>query len=146
MKHIITRAVNSKEYGNSQSSVLLEMIFDDLVVLLSFLHQTQKKGLLHEPFLFTNQIDYLDSIWHHFILHTKLYHDFCQQKFGEYLHHEPMSSGVGALKEDQKKFEETIHGQMNLLESALGQDFVNKIFFLYPELLKRGRQDDFKTN
>lgn len=138
MKYIITRAVNFKEFCNSQPSVLMEMMFDDLVVLLKFLHRAQKEGLLSEPFFFTNQIDYLDSIWHHFVLHTRLYHDFCLRELGEYLHHDPMPIAVDSSEENLKKTEEAIRVQMNLLENSLGQDFVNRIFFLYPELLKRG--------
>lgn len=138
MKYIITGVVNFKEFGNSQPSILMEMMFDDLVVLLKFLHRAQKERLLSEPFFFTNQIDYLDSIWHHFILHTRLYHDFCLREFGEYLHHEPMPIAVSSSEESLKKAKKAIREQMNLLENSLGQDFVNRIFFLYPELLKRG--------
>lgn len=30
----------------------------------------------------------LDELWHAFILHTRDYHDFCLQFFGEYVHHD----------------------------------------------------------
>jgi len=30
----------------------------------------------------------LDELWHCFILHTRDYHAFCQQFFGEYFHHD----------------------------------------------------------
>ena len=138
MKYAITRAVNFKEFGNSLPSGLIEMMFDDLVVLLKFLHRAQKEGLLIEPFFFTNQIDYLDSIWHHFILHTRLYYDFCMQELGEYMHHDPVPVAVSSSEENPKNAKEAISEQMSLLENHLGKDFVNRIFFIYPELLKRG--------
>jgi hypothetical protein len=31
----------------------------------------------------------VDSAWHEFILHTKLYAEFCEQAFGRFLHHSP---------------------------------------------------------
>jgi len=34
--------------------------------------------------------DAIDPFWHAHILHTKQYHAFCHQVFGEYVHHEPL--------------------------------------------------------
>lgn len=31
----------------------------------------------------------VDTAWHEFIAHTKLYEDFCQQAFGQFLYHTP---------------------------------------------------------
>lgn len=31
----------------------------------------------------------LDEMWHHFILHTRDYAEFCQKYFGRFLHHNP---------------------------------------------------------
>ena len=31
----------------------------------------------------------VDSAWHEFILHTKLYAEFCEQAFGRFMHHSP---------------------------------------------------------
>ncbi|MEK2644014.1 hypothetical protein [Bdellovibrio sp. BCCA] len=135
MKDIICKAVNFKDYQNSKSQTLIDMIFQDLLTLLRFVHKAQKGGLLNEPFFFTNQINYLDSIWHHFILHTKLYHDFCSSEFGEYLHHHPEALNVES-NENNISMEEVLKQQMTLLENHLGPEFVNRIFFIYPELLK----------
>lgn len=136
MKEIIVDAVNLRDFSNSKSSVLLEMIYEDLVTLLRFIHQSQAEGLLNKPFCFTNQINYLDSFWHHFILHTRLYQDFCQKEFGEYLHHDPEPSH--SSEDGNKKIDHpTIFlEQMEILEKSLGQEYVNRIYFLYPELLK----------
>lgn len=46
----------------------------------------------------------VDLAWHEFILCTKLYHSFCNDKFGKYIHHTP----GGDIKENQSKFKQTI--------------------------------------
>ncbi|ASD64302.1 hypothetical protein [Bdellovibrio bacteriovorus] len=135
MKSIIAKHVNGKEFSSLKSPVLLEMIFDDLILLLRFIHEAEKSGSLSGPFFFTNQIDYLDKTWHHFILHTKFYSDFCDREFGEYLHHSPETVCDNEGEVDGQMVAIALEQQMNLLESKMGVDFVNRIFFLYPELL-----------
>jgi hypothetical protein len=136
MKEIIVDAVNLRDFSNSKSPVLLEMIYEDMVTLLRFIHRSQAEGLLTQPFCFTNQINYMDSFWHHFILHTRLYLDFCQKEFGEYLHHEPGSSHFTSGKKTKLDHPAIFLEQMEILEKSLGQEYVNRIYFLYPELLK----------
>lgn len=138
MRSIIAKAVNLKEFGNSQPTPLIEMIFDDLVVLLKFIYKAQKEGSLAGPFLFTQKIDYLDNIWHHFILHTRLYEKFCMEQFGEFLHHEPESPDDVKTNHNSEKLRSVISKQIELLEKNLGKDFVSRVFFIYPDLLKRG--------
>ena len=36
----------------------------------------------------------VDCAWHEFILHTKLYGQFCEQAFGQFLHHSPAEAMV----------------------------------------------------
>lgn len=128
-------AVNFKEYRNAKPISLIEMMFDDLIKLLKFVHKARKEGLLTRPFFFTNQIDYLDLIWHQFILHTRLYQDFCEREFGEFLHHDPeLVNSVQSVQGFDTA--ELLAQQIDLLEASLGKEFVNRIFFLYPELLK----------
>lgn len=31
----------------------------------------------------------VDDVWHNFILHTRLYHEYCLINFGEFIHHNP---------------------------------------------------------
>ncbi len=33
--------------------------------------------------------DHLDKLWHTFILHSRLYTEFCTERYGRYLHHNP---------------------------------------------------------
>ncbi|AHI05748.1 hypothetical protein BDW_06210 [Bdellovibrio bacteriovorus W] len=136
MRKTIAQIVNVREFANTKPLVLLEMVYDDLVRLLRFIHRSQRSGSLKEPFYFTNRISYLDEMWHHFILQTRSYHEFCNKEFGEYLHHEvslPSNAGTG----ESIGSERIITSQMALLEAHLGADFIHRILFIYPELLKR---------
>ena len=38
----------------------------------------------------------VDAAWHEFILYTRLYQNFCQQAFGQFLHHTPVESMASA--------------------------------------------------
>lgn len=40
----------------------------------------------------TAPTDYIDNYWHHFILWTRAYTDFCVKIFGNYIHHCPAHS------------------------------------------------------
>jgi len=33
--------------------------------------------------------DHLDKLWHCFILHSRLYHEFCESRYQAHLHHNP---------------------------------------------------------
>lgn len=33
--------------------------------------------------------DHLDKLWHTFILHSRLYTEFCMERYGRYMHHNP---------------------------------------------------------
>ncbi|GEM_PF-4291649 len=135
MKQVIVSAVNTKEYQGMKSPVLLGLIYDDLVRLLKFIYNAQKQGSLIGSFCFTNQIAYLDLFWHQFILHTRLYSEFCQTELGGFLHHdpEPESKESGAVGTVQA---EVFIEQLNLLEKDMGKEFAQRVFFIYPELLK----------
>lgn len=136
MKKTIAQIVNLREFANTKPLILLETFYEDLVLLLRFIYQAQTNGSLKEPFYFTNQISYLDEMWHHFILQTRDYHQFCHEEFGEYFHHEAsLPSDIST--EGSGGDEKNIVSQMTLLEEQLGADFVHRILFIYPELLKR---------
>lgn len=59
-------------------------IHDDL---LGYLDEGQAiKSKDHSPSLI------VDEAWHSFILHTKLYYDFCKSRYGTFVHHFPTGS------------------------------------------------------
>ena len=43
----------------------------------------------------------VDTAWHEFILHTKIYQDFCENAFGYFLHHTP-AEGMNRVTQVQK--------------------------------------------
>lgn len=49
------------------------------------MNSTYRSGIISMP----SRI--VDVVWHEFILHTRDYHNFCQQGFGYYFHHNPFS-------------------------------------------------------
>lgn len=52
--------------------------------LLDYLDAGRKiKSKAHRPTMI------VDEAWHNFILHTKLYSDFCFSRYGEFIHHFP---------------------------------------------------------
>ncbi|MCG8092812.1 MAG: hypothetical protein JAZ17_04140 [Candidatus Thiodiazotropha endolucinida] len=36
----------------------------------------------------------VDNAWHHFILHTKDYSDYCRSKYAAFIHHVPLKSSI----------------------------------------------------
>jgi len=39
----------------------------------------------------------VDLVWHEFILFTKYYHNFCNKKYGRYIHHTPSDKSSPSL-------------------------------------------------
>lgn len=56
--------------------------------MLAFLDMAAEGGGPHVP---TRRID---AAWHAFILHTRDYTDYCERRFGGYLHHQPRSTAA----------------------------------------------------
>ncbi len=48
----------------------------------------------------------VDEVWHQFILFTPQYHEFCEQMFGEYLHHVPKTSFAPVPSEHKRNLRE----------------------------------------
>lgn len=64
--------------------------FQDLLAWL-WLHQHRK--IHHKNTWMFGPLLILDTVWHHFILHTRDYHAFCAHFFGEYIHHDVEPAG-----------------------------------------------------
>jgi hypothetical protein len=39
----------------------------------------------------------IDEAWHEFILHTKLYAEYCFERFGRFIHHVPEKNITGSI-------------------------------------------------
>lgn len=70
-----------KEVNGEQAKVL----FKDLLAWLWLHAYRQAKGC---KTYFFGPLLILDTLWHAFILHTRVYHTFCMDYFGEYIHHD----------------------------------------------------------
>ncbi|MFS4460547.1 hypothetical protein [Bdellovibrio sp. HCB2-146] len=136
MNTIIIKSMIKKNMVPGNSHLLGEMVFNDLLRLLKFIHTATKDGALTQDFIFNQQIDYLDEIWHLFILHTREYYQYCQEQFGEIIHHSPYSEEVfsGDQQDHENTFAEVSKQQFNLLVSYEGKDFVDRLFFQYPNI------------
>lgn len=65
----------------------------------------------------------LDRLWHCFILHTRAYHRFCTELFGEYYHHD-----VEPLGQEHSLDQAELEDFLNDCFSVLGEDFVDRYF------------------
>ena len=119
----------------SVSHQIAEAIFEDLVLLLKQVYQWQKAGLLTEPFLFTSDISYLDLLWHEMILNTRYYQQFCQDHFGEFLHHDPLADDLVQASTQELNFEKVGH-QIESLAQQLGDEFILRIYQDYPRVIQ----------
>ena len=66
----------------------------------------------------------LDPAWHGHILHTKQYMSFCDEAFGEYLHHQPLNhADTDAVDHIDKLYEHTSATYQKMFS------YVNRRFF-----------------
>lgn len=84
----ITKAIQS-------TSITPQLALEEVLKFLFLIH---KHNTVLTPSL------NVDLAWHEFILCTRLYHAFCDQHFGRYIHHSP----GGDERENEKKFLNTI--------------------------------------
>lgn len=75
-------------------------------------------------------ISILDDVWHIFILHTKEYSDFCEQFFGQYLHHWPSNQQESKLLGEH--FEQIQLTQLEYICDTLGPETGDLWFNQYP--------------
>lgn len=71
----------------------------------------------------------IDEMWHEFILFTQDYMDFCQQYFGEYLHHLPNLPVTMPLTPEQT--EQEVDKLLSYVYDHLGEETVRVWFASY---------------
>jgi hypothetical protein len=90
LKHVLAYKNNAlisyfchhhKDVGTKEATQL----FEDLLAWLWL--NAYRKTKAQDTYLFGPLLK-LDDLWHAFILHTRAYHTFCNDYFGEYFHHE----------------------------------------------------------
>jgi hypothetical protein len=109
----------------------------------------EKKGF---RMFIDNSLIIIDEMWHNFILHTRLYQKFCNEKLNLFIHHEPTPPKervVGFDSEDekqkyQKQQEEKLTEQLSYIYDKLGADTVSKWYEEFPERFNREKISNLK--
>lgn len=68
----------------------------------------------------------IDEYWHTYILDTRLYRTFCQDKLGFFIDHSPSSPGFQLPNQEETEL------QLNYIWDVLGEDTITKWYEEYP--------------
>lgn len=98
----------------------------------------EKKGF---RLFIDNSLMIIDEMWHNFILHTRAYQKFCNEKLNLFVHHEPTPSSEKIIgfdsEEEKEKFqsqqEERLSQQLSYIYDKLGAETVSKWYEEFPE-------------
>ncbi|WKV12277.1 hypothetical protein [Marivirga harenae] len=88
-----------------------------------------------------NSLMIIDEMWHNFILHTRFYQKFCQEKLNLFVHHEPTPASekiIGFDSDEEKQSfqqqqEERLSQQLSYIYDKLGAETVSKWYEEFPE-------------
>lgn len=110
-------------------------IFKETLKFLWFCQLSKSKSL----FTIDTSLIVIDEMWHHFILCTRDYFDFCDRYFGRYLHHTPTKKQEKIEFEESKKstaFEENHYSKKKEkyeeVFDIIGDENFIKWFHVYP--------------
>ncbi|WKK73621.2 hypothetical protein QYS49_16960 [Marivirga salinae] len=109
----------------------------------------EKKGF---RLFIDNSLLIIDEMWHNFILHTRIYQKFCNEKLNLFVHHEPTPASekiIGFDSEVEKhKFqneqEEKLSQQLSYIYDKLGAETVSKWYEEFPEKFNEEKIHDLK--
>lgn len=68
----------------------------------------------------------IDEFWHTFILHTRVYEEFCKNYFGTFIHHKPSTPDFVPLSLDETE------KQLEYICDVVGEDTMTKWYEEYP--------------
>lgn len=113
-----------------------EEIFQDLMRFFwaGRMHEHDRKmnpqdESLNFIYIMDEEMKSIDLMWHIFLLYTKDYMNFCQEYFGEYLHHLP--DVVEKLEDDVTKFEDNLGKFLSYTYDRLGEDVIRRWYAAY---------------
>ncbi len=119
---------DNPEYANQGNQ-----IFEDLMIFFWASNQhsiDQKENLNNKDLDFVYIMDekmlQIDRMWHVFLLFTKDYMDFCEEYFGEYIHHLP--DIVPGMEKSEKDFEVNLERFLNYNYDLLGHEVIERWF------------------
>ncbi|MBK6267406.1 hypothetical protein JKA74_20360 [Marivirga sp. S37H4] len=98
----------------------------------------EKKGF---RLFIDNSLIIIDEMWHNFILHTRSYQKFCNEKLNLFVHHEPTPASEKIRgfdsEEEKNKFQkvqqEKLSEQLSYIYDKLGAETVSKWYEEFPE-------------
>jgi hypothetical protein len=110
-----------------------EIIFEDL---MKFFWASQKHYLekqdnpsdesLDFVFIMDEEMRIIDDMWHIFLLYTQDYMDYCENYFGEYIHHLP--DLVPNMDPSPEKFEANLRRFLSYTYDTLGEEVMKRWF------------------
>jgi len=98
----------------------------------------EKKGF---RLFIDNSLMIIDEMWHNFILHTRAYQKFCNEKLNLFVHHEPTPASEKIIgfdsEEEKQKFEknqeEKLSQQLSYIYDKLGAETLSKWYEEFPD-------------
>ncbi len=98
------------------------------------------------PVLIDDSMLIIDEMWHNFILFTNDYKNYCIDKFGFYIHHQPTTKKESLLwKNDPEKntnlYLKTIETQYSIIFDLLGEE---TLLLWYKDLAKNYSKEKIK--
>lgn len=121
----------TKEYPEKKEKA--QLLFKDL---LRFFWSSQKHFIdqknnpnneeLDFVFIMDEEMKDIDLMWHVFLLYTKDYMDFCDNYFGEYVHHLP--DIVPNMPQDPIRFQKNLERFLSYCYDNLGAQTVKRWF------------------
>lgn len=113
-----------------------EQIFEDLMRFFwaGRVHEQARKEQpqneeLDFIYIMDEEMKPIDQMWHIFLLYTKDYMKFCDEYFGEYLHHLP--DIVGQMESEQKSFETNLERFLSFTYDHLGEDTIRRWYHMH---------------
>lgn len=125
--------INRYKKDHPKSADQAETLFEDLMIFFwaSKKHEELRRlnpndETLDFTFIMDEDMKNIDHMWHVFLLYTKDYMDYCDENFGEYLHHLPDVIPNGMIKEID--YQQNLERFLNFVYEYLGEDIVCRWF------------------
>lgn len=140
LKHLLefknNRVIERFKQAHPKEAYRAEQLFTDMLRYLWLCKKHHQDTItnpedtsLHFMPVMHEEMRTIDLMWHEFILVTRDYHDFCQQFFGQYIHHEPNMNEQ--LDYDEQLFIESLNLFLHYTYTQLGEETLRCWFAEY---------------
>jgi hypothetical protein len=93
--------------------------FKNMLIWLYVANRCNKQGVVAGMYDFIYE---LDNMWHTFLMFTRDYTNYCNENYGEFLHHEPMGLNTESSTVEEKKLR--LKNHLLILQAEFGDDVV----------------------